>query len=270
MVALTGTKRTALVRRPTESLVAGLVTHIDRVPVDVDLAFEQWAGYVAALNATGWETIEVPSDDACPDAVFIEDAAVVVGHTAMICNPGDDARKPEVGPVRSTLADLGYDIGLIETPGTLDGGDVMRVGTQLYIGQGGRTNAAGIDQARLIFAPVGVRVTGLANTKVLHLKSAVTALPDQRIIGYEPAVTDPTAFPGMISMPEEAGAHVVDLGDGKVLMAASAPASAERVAALGFEPVVVDISEYEKLEGCVTCLSIRLRDLPSNPAGSNF
>ena len=95
--------------------------------------------------------------------------------------------------------------------------------------------------------------------KVLHLKSAVTALPDGTVIGYEPLVDDAAAFEAFRPVPEEAGAHVVLLDDDRLLMAASAPKSAELFAGLGYRPVVVDISEFEKLEGCVTCLSVRLR-----------
>jgi dimethylargininase len=96
-------------------------------------------------------------------------------------------------------------------------------------------------------------------TKVLHLKSAVTALPDGTVIGFPPLVDDPTLFPTFLPVPEEAGAHVVLLGDNRVLMAASAPATAAMFAGMGLTPVTVDISEFEKLEGCVTCLSVRLR-----------
>jgi dimethylargininase len=94
---------------------------------------------------------------------------------------------------------------------------------------------------------------------VLHLKSAVTALPDGTVIGYEPLVDDPAAFESYLTVPEEAGSHVVLLGEDRLLMAASAPKSAELFRELGYTPVVVDISEFEKLEGCVTCLSVRLR-----------
>jgi dimethylargininase len=95
--------------------------------------------------------------------------------------------------------------------------------------------------------------------KVLHLKSAVTALPDGTVIGYEPLTDDPAAFPQFLGVPEEGGAHVVLLGEDRLLMAASAPRTAELFRERGYTPVVVDISEFEKLEGCVTCLSVRLR-----------
>ncbi len=98
-------------------------------------------------------------------------------------------------------------------------------------------------------------------SKVLHLKSAVTALPDGTVIGHIPKIDRPSLFPGFLSVPEESGAHVVLLGSGKVLMAASAPKTAELLTDLGHDVVTVDISEFEKLEGCVTCLSVRLREL---------
>jgi dimethylargininase len=97
--------------------------------------------------------------------------------------------------------------------------------------------------------------------KALHLKSAVTALPDGTIIGYPPFVDDPEFFPRFVPVPEESGAHVVDLGGNKILMAADCPRSTELFAGLGYDPVTVDISEFQKLEGCVTCLSVRLREL---------
>ncbi len=101
-------------------------------------------------------------------------------------------------------------------------------------------------------------MVGVPVTKVLHLKSAVTALPDGTVIGYDPLVDDPTAFPSYLSVPEEPGAHVVLLDGSTVLMSTSAPRTRELFESRGLRVVAVDISEYEKLEGCVTCLSIRL------------
>lgn len=261
-MSITFTSRVALVRPPTSNLAEGEVTHIERSPVDVALAKRQWHGYVDALRNAGWNIVEVDEAPTCPDAVFIEDAAVLFGGSALIARPGADSRKPEVEAVQAALASHEYRIGQVQAPGTLDGGDVLKIGTTMYIGQGGRTNAAGIAQAQEFFAEDGVTVVAVPTTKVLHLKSAVTALPDGRVIGYEPVVDDPSIFEDFLAMPEEPGAHVVDLGDGKLLMAASAPESIALLAELGYTPVVVDISEYEKLEGCVTCLSIRMRNVP--------
>jgi dimethylargininase len=131
------------------------------------------------------------------------------------------------------------------------------------VGRGGRTNAAGIAQMAAAFEPLGATVVTVPITKVLHLKSAVTALPDGTVIGWEPVVDDVAVFPRFLAMPEEGGAHVVLLDDRRLLMSADCPQSAALLRARGFEPVEVDISEYVKLEGCVTCLSVRLRDAPA-------
>jgi dimethylargininase len=251
--------RRALVRRPSSRLAEGLVTHIERQRVDVDLAVRQWEGYVEALQSAGWETIEVPLAEDCPDSVFVEDTVVMYGDRAVITRPGADERKPETGPVADLLGALGYDVVSIEAPGTLDGGDVLKVGADVYVGQGGRTNAAGIRQLRQLLQPRGHVVIAVPVTKVLHLKSAVTALPDGTVIGYEPLVDDTRIFPRFRPMPEESGAHVVVLDQDRVLMAADCPLSAALVESLGYEVVSVDIGEFQKLEGCVTCLSVRLR-----------
>jgi dimethylargininase len=142
----------------------------------------------------------------------------------------------------------------------MDGGDVLKIGDTIYVGRGGRTNQAGIDQFAAIVEPMGARVVAVPVTKVLHLKSAVTALPDGTVVGWDPAVDDASVFPKYLSMPEESGAHVVLIDDKRLLMAADAPRSAQMFRDLGYEPICVDISEYIKLEGCVTCLSVRLRE----------
>ena len=254
--------RLALVRPPSPRLADGIVTHIERTPVDVHLAMQQWRAYVDVLEANGWRTVEVPEAPDCPDAAFVEDTMVVYRDVAVIARPGADERKPEVAAAADTIASLGYRLVRIEAPGTLDGGDVLKVGDTIYVGRGGRTNAEGIAQLAAAFEPLGATVVTVPTTKVLHLKSAVTALPDGTVIGWEPVVDDVAVFPRFLAMPEEGGAHVVLLDDRRLLMSADCPQSAALLRARGFEPVEVDISEYVKLEGCVTCLSVRLRDAP--------
>jgi dimethylargininase len=232
--------------------------------VDPDRAARQWADYVAALTAAGWQTIEVPPAEDCPDGVFVEDTMVVYGDLAVVSRPGAATRRPETAAAEATVAAAGYRIASITGPGTLDGGDVLKAGSTVYVGLTERTNAAGADQLACFLEPLGATVVRVPTTKVLHLKSAVTALPDGRMIGYPPLVDDPAAFAEFLPVPEEAGSHVVLLGsddDGvhRLLMAAGAPRSAEMFVELGYRPVIVDISEFEKLEGCVTCLSVRLR-----------
>ena len=256
------TERLALVRRPGPLLAEGQVTHIERLPVDLRLAQRQWDGYVQAMHDSGWATAEVPAADDCPDAVFVEDAVVVYRNVAVITRPGAQSRRPEVHEVEKTVESRGLRINRIAAPGTLDGGDVLKVGTTIYVGRGGRTNAAGIAQLRRILEPLGARIVAVPVRSVLHLKSAVTALPDGTVIGYPPLVDEPALFERFLAMPEESGAHVVVLDENRVLLAADCPESATRIADLGYDVVTVDIGEFEKLEGCVTCLSVRLRELP--------
>jgi dimethylargininase len=254
--------RRALVRRPSSQLNKGLVTHIMRQDIDVPLAMQQWETYVDALHTAGWETLEVPEMDECPDGVFIEDDVVMYGDRAVVARPGADERKPETAAIADLLGILGYDVVSIETPGTLDGGDILKHGGTVWVGLGGRTNQSGVDQLTAYLEPQGAHVVPLPLTKVLHLKSAVTALPDGTVIGYEPLVDDPSVWDSFLAVPEESGSHVVLLGGDTVLMSTDAPRSRELFEQRGLDVVAVDISEFIKLEGCVTCLSVRLRHTP--------
>ena len=257
--------RHALVRRPSSRLAEGLVTHIERSEdVDVALARRQWQGYVDALHAAGWTTHEVDEAEDCPDSVFVEDTMVVYGDLAVLSRPGATERRPEVAAAEEAVRAQGYRVEHIEDPGTLDGGDVLKHDDVVWVGIGGRTNAEVVAQLRDHLEPMGARrVIAVPLTKVLHLKSAVTALPDGTVIGYEPLVDDAGIWGSrFVGVPEESGAHVVLLGDDTVLMSTSAPETAALLKERGLQVVAVDISEFEKLEGCVTCLSVRLRGRP--------
>jgi dimethylargininase len=254
--------RRVLVRRPSSRLASGLVTHIEREPVDVDLALRQWETYVAALDTAGWEIIQVPPMEECPDGVFIEDDVVMYGDRAIVARPGADERKPETAAIADLLGALGYDVVSIEAPGTLDGGDVLKHDGTVWVGIGGRTNRSGIDQLTTYLEPYGARVVPVPISKVLHLKSAVTALPDGTVVGFEPLVDDPQVWPSFLDVPEASGSHVVLLGENRVLMSADAPESQRLFEDRGLDVIAVDISEFIKLEGCVTCLSVRLRHTP--------
>jgi dimethylargininase len=252
-------RRRALVRRPSPRLDEGIVTHIERQQVDVPLAMRQWRQYVAALESSGWRPIEVPPVDDCPDGVFVEDTMVVYADLAVVASPGAPVRRGELPDAERAVKAAGYRLARIEPPGTLDGGDVLKVGERVYVGRSDRTNDEGVRQLADHLGPLGASVEAVPLTKALHLKSAVTALPDGTVIGYPDLVDDPGPFARFLAVPEPSGAHVVLLDQGRLLMAASAPTTAAIFASMGYQPVVVDISEFEKLEGCVTCLSVRLR-----------
>ncbi len=253
----------ALVRRPSPRLTEGLLTHIEPQPIDVDRAIQQWEGYRATLEANGWETIEAPPAEDCPDSVFIEDTMVAYADVAVIANPGASERRAEIPGAELAVRSLGYKIARITSPGTLDGGDVLKHDRTVWVGVGDRTNSEGARQLAAALEPLGAQVIEVPITKVLHLKSAVTALPDGTVLGHPSFVDDPTVFEKYLEVPEPDGAHVVLLNENRLLISASAPRTAELLVARGYTPVPVDISEFEKLEGCVTCLSVRLRGLPS-------
>jgi len=186
----------------------------------------------------------------------VEDTVVVCGDLAVLARPGAAERRAEVAGTEETVRALGLDVERIEEPGTLDGGDVLMVGTTVYAGRGGRTNAEGIRQLRGLVAPRGFAVVAVPLHQVLHLKSAVTALPDGTVVAADPSLIDASPLPAVRIVPEAAGSHVVLLGGGAVLMAASAPRSAALFDDWGLDVTVVDIGEFEKMEGCVTCLSV--------------
>ena len=236
------------------------MTHIERSrSVDVELAQRQWQEYVDVLRRRGWSVVEAPPVDDCPDGVFIEDQVVVHGDVAVLCRSGAPERRAERAGVREAVEAYGYRTVEVEAPGTLDGGDVLKHGHLVWVGVGGRTNLAGVDQLRTALDSHRVEVRPVPVCKVLHLKSAVTALPDGTVLGYPPLVDDVSVWPEFLAVPEESGAHVVLLGGVSVLLSASAPRTAQLLAARGHDVTTVDISEFEKLEGCVTCLSVRLR-----------
>ncbi|HEY7488605.1 MAG TPA: N(G),N(G)-dimethylarginine dimethylaminohydrolase [Streptosporangiaceae bacterium] len=246
---------TALVRQPGPRLAEGIVTHIQRRPVDVGLAVRQHEAYVAALEAAGWRVRELPPADEQPDAVFVEDTVVVSDGLAVITRSGAQERRGEAIWTEKAVREMGLELARIESPGTLDGGDVLQAGGTVFVGRSGRTNEDAFCQVASLFGALGRRVVSVPVIGRLHLKSAMTALPDGTLIG-RPEHVDTSTLPGLRVAPEPSGAHVLPLGDNKVLLAASAPRTAEQLAAEGYDVATVDISEFEAVEGCVTCLSV--------------
>ena len=246
-------------------MAEGIVTHGERRPPDAGLAARQHDAYVQALAGAGWAIREVAPADDLPDSAFVEDTVVVCGDLAVLARPGAPERQPEVAGTEEAIAELGLELAHIEEPGTLDGGDVLQVGTTLYAGRGGRTNGEGIRQLRRHVASRGRAVVPVPLREVLHLKSAVTALPDGTIVCADPSLLDTSPFPTLRPVPEEEGSHVVPAGGGTVLMAASAPRTAELFQDWGFDVLAVDISEFEKMEGCVTCLSVLIDSARGEP-----
>jgi dimethylargininase len=247
-----------LVRAPSTSLLDGIVTYGQRVPVDVERALVQWRQYVGALEDHGFDAIQLPSREDCPDATFVEDILVLFDEVAVVTRPSMPARLPEIEGIGDVVSHLGFQTQFISSPGCLEGGDVLRVGNCLYVGVGGRSNVEGCRQLEAAVVGLGATICPVPIGPVLHLKSAVTALPDGRFIGYPPLLTDPSCFPNLIEVPEKPGANVVVLGENEVLMPGGFPQTHENLVKLGLDVSVVDVSEFQKLEGDVTCLSVLL------------
>jgi dimethylargininase len=252
--------RVAFVRVPSANLAEGIVSARSGVHVDRDTADRQWDDYVAALTGSGWQIVEVAQADDQPDAVFVADTAVVLSsNIAVLTRPGAEARRAEVAAVGDRLRENGFILYELEAPGTLDGGDVLVVGKTVYVGRSGRTDADGIRQLREVVAMAGLDLTVVAVPvpSGLHLTASASALPDGTVLvsGTE---LDPAVFGRALRVPVGEGSNVVALDERTVLVPASAPGTAELVADLGYTVVKADLSEFEKLEGSASCLSIRV------------
>ena len=178
------------------------------------------------------------------------------GDLAVLTRPGAPERRAEVAGTEEAVRALGLEVARIEEPGTLDGGDVLTVGRDALRGPRRAHERGGDRRARAAGANARLQVVTVPLRNVLHLKSAITALPDGTIIAADSSLLDTGPLPPLRTVPEEAGSHVVPLGGDTVLMAASAPRTAELFTDSGLEVVAVDIGEFEKMEGCVTCLSV--------------
>jgi dimethylargininase len=249
----------AITRAVPSSLSRCELTHLERVPIDVARAAEQHERYEAALRALGVEVERLPATDELPDSVFVEDTAVVVDEVAVLARPGAESRRAEVSSVAAALARY-RTLAAIAAPGTLDGGDVLRIGRRIFVGLSARTNEAGVAQLAACLAPYGYRVEGLAVSGCLHLKSAVTAI-DAATIVLNPAWVDAARLGARRTIevdPEEPmAANVLAIGT-SVLVNATAPRTARRIAAAGFDVVLVDQSELAKAESGLTCCSLIL------------
>lgn len=249
---------TALVRPVSPRVAEGQVTFLQRRPVDLARAREQHAAYVDLLRELGRDVVELPAADDLPDAVFVEDAVVVVDDLAVLTRPGAASRAAEPATVEPVVRALGLRVERLTEPATLDGGDVLQVGDQVFVGLGSRTNAAGAQQLADLLAPLGRTVTTVAVTGCLHLKTGATALPDGTVLAV-PDWLDLHPFAGLtvVPAPEQQGADVL-LVDGTVVVSAAAPHTADLVRELGHPVRTVEIDELEKLECGPTCLSVLL------------
>jgi dimethylargininase len=233
------------------------LTHFERQTIDIARAREQHAAYCDCLRDLGLRVIVLPAEPAFPDAVFVEDPAIVLDEVAIMTRMGAESRRGEAESLAREL-EKHRPLRWMKSPATLDGGDVMRCGRTLFVGLSARTNAAGIQQLAAEAEPFGYRVRPAAVQGCLHLKSAASDLGGDTVLIRRPCI-DTGAFTGlrMIDVPagEEGGVNVLRIGD-SVLVAAGFPKTAACVEALGRRVKVVDNSELRKAEGALTCCSL--------------
>lgn len=247
----------ALTHIPSPRLQAGERTHLPREPLDPDLALRQHQAYRSALAACGCEVRLLAVNGDLPDAVFIEDTAVVLDEIAIITRMGAPSRAAEPGGVAPVLGRY-RPLERLDAPATLEGGDVLRIGRTLLVGLTGRTNRAGAEALASLARPLGYQVRPVELRGCLHLKTAVTALPDGRLLA-NPAWLAGGELPGFEIVPvhpEEPFAANVALAGDRVVMSAAHPRTTDQVHRLGFEVTTVELSEFAKAEGAVTCLSL--------------
>jgi dimethylargininase len=249
----------ALTRAVPPSIGRCELTHIARMPIDVARAVAQHGVYEDALARLGCTVVRLPAGPELPDSVFVEDTAVVLDELAVIARPGAESRREETISVAAALRSY-RPLACIHAPGTLDGGDVLRLGRRVYVGLSGRTNAEGVRQLGELLAAYGYDVAGVQVRGCLHLKSAVTAIADNLLL-INPRWVDAATFaaPERIDVhPDEPfAANALRVG-GVVVAAASAPRTRERLEAAGLTVESVDVSELAKAEAGVTCCSLIL------------
>lgn len=251
----------AFTRQVSPRIVDCALTHLDRTPIDPELAVAQHAAYERALRNAGCEVIRLPylADD--PDAAFVEDTAILLGEYAIITRPGAPSRRHEVDSTADGLEPY-FTIHRMRV-GNLDGGDVLTIGKWLYIGQSNRTDAEGTRELEAIVAPLGYEVVPIELGRCLHLKTAVTfAGPDREgrpTLLANPDWVDTSRFGDMAVLPvaneEPFAANVVRAGN-RLIMAAGSPETAARLRDRGFMIVEVELSELQKAEAGGTCMSL--------------
>ena len=254
--------RVAIVRPPAATFAAGLTSRPEAVP-DVTLALEQHAAYCQALLDCGLALTALPPDREHPDSCFVEDPAIVTARGAMVTRPGAASRMGEADSLYSALQGWYPDIARMAAPGTLDGGDVCQLGDHFLIGLSGRTNEEGAGQLAEFLRRLGYQsslVDIRRSRRLLHLKSGLSYLGEGRVV-IAPELRAAAALRAyelvVVADAELYAANCLRIND-RVLVAAGHPELARRLSALGYDTLPVDLSEFRKMDGSLTCLSLRL------------
>jgi dimethylargininase len=233
------------------------LTHLQRVPIDLERARLQHHTYEETLSSLGVEVHSLPEEPHLPDSVFVEDTAIVLDECAVITQPGADSRRPETESIARALAPY-RNLFTVQPPGTVDGGDILIVGKTIFVGLSSRSNQESIDQIQKFLQPYDYTVKGIRVTGCLHLKSAVTPVRVDTLL-VNPAWVDKADFSGMkfieIDPSEQYAANALMVG-GTVLYQPAYPETRVRLEAEDIHPILVDESELGKAEGALTCCAL--------------
>lgn len=250
--------KNAIVRRPGKSVVDGIGPGT-LGKVNYENALQQHDAYVQALKKTGVKVTIVESLEAYPDSCFVEDTAVLTKRCAIICNPGAPSRNGEQVSIHHALKNFYENVEVINSPGTIDGGDVMMVGDHFYVGLSARTNEIGAKQFIEALRKYDLDGTMVPLQEMLHLKTGLAYLENNNLLIAGEFVENPV-FKNFnrIIVPEDEGyaANCIWMND-YVLVPMGYPKVAKAVEDLGYEIIEVDTSEYKKLDGGLSCLSLR-------------
>lgn len=251
----------AITRAVSRSIQNCELTHLERQPIDLEVARRQHRAYEDALRSLGVHVISLPEEPDLPDSVFVEDTAIVLDECAVLTRPGADSRKPEVESIAHALAPY-RTLYRITAPATLDGGDVLTVGKRIFVGLTSRSNSEAVKQLQAILAPFGYSVTGVPVQGCLHLKSAVTQAAEGVLL-INPAWVDKAAFSGLefieVDPREPYAANILRIGH-QTIYQPTFPRTLARLESAGIHPVLVDASELGKAEGALTCCSLVFRE----------
>ena len=247
----------AITREVSPAIVNCELTHLARMPIDLERARSQHRQYEQLLGELGCQLVRLPAEPDLPDSVFVEDTAIVLDELAVITLPGAASRRAETGSIADALKQY-RKLAYIEPPGTLDGGDVLQVGKTLYVGLSSRSDSHAAEQLRRILAPLGYSVIAVHLHECLHLKTAVTRVSDGTLLINRTWV-DADVFAPMhcidVDPSEPFAANAVCVGN--VLAYPTAfPKTRDRLVARGIHVRTVDASELAKAEGGVTCCSL--------------
>ncbi|MFP3042594.1 arginine deiminase family protein [Treponema primitia] len=253
--------KNVIVRTPCRAVINGISSHPELGKPDYDLALKQHAAYIRAMESLGITVRVLPADEAYPDSCFVEDVAVLSERCAVVTNPGAKTRNGEAAGIIPVLKDFypEKDIRRIISSGTLEGGDVMRIENRFYVGLSARTNQAGVDQFAALLNPYGYEVIPITLKEVLHLKTGVNYLADNRLLVSGEFIAKPefAAYDKTVIPPEEDYAANCLWINGTVVLPAGFPATETLLKQFGYPTLPVDTSEFRKIDGGLSCLSLR-------------